>query len=71
MGSSGCSCSEDRHQWMAGRGGPQWVGSSQLVSAWMRCHSVSSVRRVPSELMMVNHHFDLVFRGLRDFLTVS
>ena len=26
---------------------------------------------VTSELMMVNHYFDLVFRGLRDFLTVS
>ena len=24
MGSSGCRCSDDRHQWMAGRGGPQW-----------------------------------------------
>ena len=52
-------------------GGRRDFWSSQLVSVWIRCHSVSSVRRVPSELMMVNHHFDLEFRGLRDFLTVS
>ena len=37
----------------------------------MRCHLVSRVWRIFTELMMVNHHLDFEFIGLSDFFTIS
>ena len=55
----------------AGLGGRRDHWRTQLVFSWMRCHLVSRVWRISTELMMVNHHLDFKFIGLSDFFTIS